>query len=41
VNMRSKKNVSKHHPQGFQFRVLNLFEENCRAFEERHQLSLH
>jgi hypothetical protein len=41
VNMRSKKNVSKHHPQGFQFRVLNLFEENCRAFEERHQLILH
>jgi hypothetical protein len=41
VNMRSKENVSKHHPQGFQFRVLNLFEENCRAFEERHQLSLH
>ena len=40
VNMRSRKNVSKHHPQGFQFRVLKLFEEGCRSFEESYQIKL-
>ncbi|HUM46383.1 MAG TPA: hypothetical protein PLD84_05620 [Chitinophagales bacterium] len=41
VNMRSRKDVSKHHPQGFQFRVLKMYEENCRAFEAKHGISLH
>ena len=40
VNMRSRKDVSKHHPQGFQFRVLQAFEDNCRGFEEKHQVPL-
>lgn len=40
VNMRSRKDVSKHHPQGFQFRVLQAYEDNCRAFEEKHQVLL-
>ena len=40
VNMRSNKNVSKHHPQGFQFRILKLFDDHRKAFEERHQVSL-
>ncbi|MEP7129274.1 MAG: hypothetical protein ABI729_10415 [Chitinophagales bacterium] len=40
VNMRSRKDVSKHHPQGFQFRVLKLYRENCEAFESKHGISL-
>lgn len=35
VNLRTKKNASKHHPQGFQFKVLNAFEEKWRDFERR------
>jgi hypothetical protein len=41
LNLRSRKDVSKHHPQGFQFRVLKGFEENCRAFQEKHQVYLY
>lgn len=40
VNMRSRKDVSKHHPQGFQFRVLKHYRENCEAFEAKHGISL-
>lgn len=40
LNMRSRKDVSKHHPQGFQFRVLKMYDENCRAFEARHGITL-
>lgn len=40
VNLRTKKNASKHHPQGFQFKVLNAFEEKCRDFEEKHEVKI-
>lgn len=40
VNMRTKKNASKHHPQGFQFKVLKAFDEKCRDFEVTHQFKL-
>jgi len=40
VNMRSRRSVSKHHPQGFQFRVLKAYEERIRSFEQQHQLTL-
>ncbi|MEO6166359.1 MAG: hypothetical protein ABIO46_04585 [Chitinophagales bacterium] len=40
VNMRSRKDVSKHHPQGFQFRVLKMYEENCNAFAAKHEILL-
>ena len=31
LNMRSKKNVSKHHPQGFQTKVLEAVNERMKA----------
>jgi len=40
VNMRTRKSVSKHHPQGFQFQVLKKYEERIRAFENEHELTL-
>lgn len=40
VNMRSRRSVSKHHPQGFQFQVLKKYEEKVRSFEQQHQLTL-
>ena len=40
VNLRTKKNASKHHPQGFQFKVLNAFEEKCRDFEVKHHVGI-
>jgi hypothetical protein len=40
VNMRSKKHVSKHHPNGFQFKVLKAYEEKCNTFEIRHNMKL-
>lgn len=40
VNLRTKKNASKHHPQGFQFKVLNAFEEKCRNFEGKHEVRI-
>ena len=40
VNMRTRRNVSKHHPQGFQFRILNSYQERIQSFERQHQLIL-
>ena len=40
VNMRTRRNVSKHHPQGFQFQVLKRYDERVKSFEERHQITL-
>jgi len=40
LNLRTKKQVSKHHPQGFQFKVLKAYEEKCRDFEQHHQYKL-
>ena len=39
--LRSRKNVSKHHPHSFQEKVLAAFEDRIRQFESRHVLSLH
>lgn len=38
VNFRSRRNVSKHHPHGFQIKVLQTYEQNLRSFEERYKL---
>jgi hypothetical protein len=40
LNLRSRKNVSKHHPQGFQFKVLRSFEESKRRYEQQFGVSL-
>lgn len=40
VNFRSRKNVSKHHPQGFQFKVLNALQQKATEFESRHSVKL-
>lgn len=40
VNFRSRKNVSKHHPHGFQFKVLQAYERNVDSFEQRHNVKL-
>jgi hypothetical protein len=38
--LRSRKNVSKHHPQGFQDKVLQAYESRIQKFEDQHALSL-
>lgn len=38
VNLRSGKKVSKHHPQGFQFKVMKAFRERCTELEEKHAI---
>lgn len=38
--LRSRKYVSKHHPQGFQQRVLSAIEKKCNAFEKENNLKL-
>ncbi|MFZ4796090.1 MAG: nucleotidyltransferase domain-containing protein [Bacteroidia bacterium] len=38
--MRSRKYVSKHHPQSFQEKVLNKITEKVNEFENRHQVKL-
>ena len=40
INLRAGKHASKHHPQGFQFRVLSAFEQKCREFEAKHAIEL-
>lgn len=40
VNLRTNKHASKHHPQGFQFRVLNEFDQQCINLESLHNISL-
>ena len=39
--LRSKKNVSKHHPLGFQEKVLNNYAENILSFSRANHLSLY
>jgi len=41
VNMRLNKTASKHHPQGFQFKVLSAFNNTCTAMESKHSITLH
>jgi hypothetical protein len=38
LNMRSRKNVSKHHPSGFQQKVLNSWASNKENFCKKHQI---
>lgn len=40
LNLRSQKNVSKHHPQGFQWKVLNALEEKITAFEQQYSIRI-
>jgi predicted nucleotidyltransferase len=40
LNLRSKKNVSKHHPRGFQAKVISLYREKIKDFEERYHINL-
>ncbi len=39
IALKSRRYVSKHHPQGFQQRVLDAFREKIGAFEQRHGLT--
>lgn len=41
VNLRSGKKVSKHHPQGFQFKVMKAYRERCRELEEKHSIQFY
>lgn len=38
LNLRSRKNVSKHHPRGFQQKVLLAFETEKQKFAQKHQI---
>ncbi|MEM6725307.1 MAG: nucleotidyltransferase domain-containing protein [Bacteroidota bacterium] len=40
VALKSRKYVSKHHPNHFQQRVLQSFQEKLRNFEQKHQLAV-
>lgn len=39
--LRSRKNVSKHHPLGFQEKVLSSYAKNIQEFTHAHHISLH
>ena len=40
LKLRSRKNVSKHHPRGFQQKVLNRYEDKIKLVEKKYQLQL-
>lgn len=40
-NLRSRSYVSKHHPNGMQFRILKLFQEKLNNFESIYNLKLY
>ncbi|MBI2268930.1 MAG: nucleotidyltransferase domain-containing protein [Bacteroidetes bacterium] len=40
LNVRSRKNVSKHHPNGFQQKVLKAHEESIKAFNMKNNIGL-
>lgn len=40
LNLRTRKNVSKHHPNGFQLKVMKAFNENVLRFEKKFNMSL-
>lgn len=40
IALKSRRNVSKHHPQLFQQRVIKAFEERIQNFEKTHQINL-
>lgn len=39
-NLRSQKHVSKHHPQGFQSKVLEGYKKRIHTFEQQHHITL-
>lgn len=41
LNLRSRKNVSKHHPRGYQKTVLESFQNKVSAFEMQYNVKLH
>ena len=41
LNFRSRKSVSKHHPNGFQWKVRNRYHERIADLEKTHNLKLH
>lgn len=40
INLKSKKNISKHHPKGFQMRILNEYTTKINEFEKRFNIKL-
>ncbi len=40
LNFRSYSHISKHHPHGFQFRVLQAYQQKIEEFEDRYKLHL-
>jgi hypothetical protein len=40
LHLRTKKNVSKHHPQGYQTKVLNAYQQKIKDFELTHNILL-
>lgn len=40
IALKSRRNVSKHHPRLFQQKVIQAFEKRVSAFEEKHQVQL-
>ncbi len=40
LNLRSKKDVSKHHPRGFQLKVLSALDEKVKDFEQKFNVRL-
>lgn len=40
LNLRSKKNVSKHHPRGFQTKILNAYQNHIKEFEQKFNINL-
>lgn len=41
IALKSRRNVSKHHPRLFQQKVIQAFTERVEAFEAKHQVELH
>ena len=39
--LKTRKYVSKHHPQNFQSRVLAALDEKLKAFDEKHKMKAH
>lgn len=40
VSFRARKNASKHHPNGFQFRVMEAYEQQCANYKAKHGIEL-
>lgn len=40
INFKTDRSISKHHPSGFQMKVLDAFDQKVKEFEDQYQLSL-